>query len=513
MIRTTRSLVWILCGIAALGPTLAGAASDVESELLALRALLDAQRADINTLQSTLKAQQELLDEQRIAIAAFQGGPERATQVAVATQATTETESTKTSSSEPQLAELDDTSALQARLDRVEKQLREVPEDPLAAIADDSFPGSWRLPGGNARVRIGGYAKMNIVSSFDPLVSRDRFIVGSIPPEGVVIDGSAAEFALSARQSRVNLDLRDDTDLGAVRAFVEGDFAGDGDTFRLRHAYGQFKQMLAGQTWSTFMDLQSTPEELDFEGINGRINARQPQIRFFPKIAKKLNMKIALEDPRPDVSGGTGISEWPDLVIGVDRSAFGLLGFLDRMEGWSARAAFIARQLEATPFDGSDKEKTAGWGFTASGGIPMSWWTEKDRFFWQFTYGEGIGRYINDLGTLGGYDAIFSPNGKLKTLPVFAGYLSYQHWWAPRWRSNTTFSWVNVDTFDFQSSPAYIEQFGDPYERTLRASLNLLFNPIRRMEIGAELLWGERRNANDTKGDAAQVQFSVRYLY
>jgi hypothetical protein len=402
---------------------------------------------------------------------------------------------------------------LQQRLDALERRVREVPEDPMASMGDASFPGAWRIPGTNAAIRIGGFAKMNIVSSFDPLVTRDRFIVGSIPPEGEVVEGAEEGVALTARQSRVNLDLRDQTEIGSLRAFVEGDFAGEGNTFRLRHAFGQFRSMLAGQTWSTLMDLGSSPEELDFEGINGRINARQPQLRFFPKIGDKFNLKIALEDPRPDVSGGAGLSEVPDLVIGIDNVARGLLGWMERQEDWDVRAAVIGRQIKARAFDIGEKKSVTGWGVTVSGRIPMSFLDARDQFFWQLNYGEGIGRYINDLGTLGGQDAIFAPNGDLKPLPVFAGYVSYQHWWSGKWRSNATFSWVDVDTFDFQETPAYVDQFGAPYESTLRASINLLFNPVPRVETGAELLWGERRNANDTKGDASQLQLSVRYLY
>ena len=46
-----------------------------------------------------------------------------------------------------------------------------------------------------------------------------------------------------------------------------------------------------------------------------------------------------------------------------------------------------------------------------------------------------------------------------------------------------------------------------------RAGVNLLFTPVRRLEVGAELLWGERKNSDDTSGSASQLQLSVRYLY
>jgi hypothetical protein len=45
-----------------------------------------------------------------------------------------------------------------------------------------------------------------------------------------------------------------------MRAFIEGDFAGDGRLFRLRHAYGQWKSLVIGQTWSTFADPEAEPD-------------------------------------------------------------------------------------------------------------------------------------------------------------------------------------------------------------------------------------------------------------
>jgi hypothetical protein len=37
--------------------------------------------------------------------------------------------------------------------------------------------------------------------------------------------------------------------------------------------------------------------------LNGRINVRQPQLRFFPSFGENLELAIAVEDPDPDVTG------------------------------------------------------------------------------------------------------------------------------------------------------------------------------------------------------------------
>ena len=46
--------------------------------------------------------------------------------------------------------------------------------------------------------------------------------------------------AVHARETRVNLDLRSHGGPHPVRAFIEGDFFGDNNAFRLRHGFGEY---------------------------------------------------------------------------------------------------------------------------------------------------------------------------------------------------------------------------------------------------------------------------------
>ena len=388
--------------------------------------------------------------------------------------------------------------------------------DPSDTTYDPDFKGAWHLPGTSAAMRIGGYVNLSIVNSFDPMLITDRFIVGSIPPDDEMVSGAEKGMNVSATQTRINYEVREQTKHGLVRAFVEADFRGTGDTFRLRHAYGQYKWLLAGKTWSTFMDVESRPEEVDIEGINGQILVRQPQLRFFPRIGQSLAFKFALENPETDVVNGTGVNGAADFVLSVDRLPLGGLGT------WNSRVGFILRNLKAEiPGDLTTPEgdvvtgtsSTTGWGVTTSGKHPMSWWSEDDFFVWQLTYGKGVGRYINDLATVGGGDAVINPIGQIAALPVFSGYASYRHLWAKdkwffkswtgRMRSNFTVSWVNIDN--------YIYQDDKDYNSTLRVSANLIYMPADNIVMGVELLWGERKNKDESKGDAMQLQLGIRY--
>ena len=96
---------------------------------------------------------------------------------------------------------------------------------------------------------------------------KDRFIVGSIPVGIDDTTGDEAQSSVTADQSRLNFDLRQPSEYGIFRAFIEGDFAGSDESFRLRHAFGQWRRVISGKTWTTFMDPDASPEEVDFEGL------------------------------------------------------------------------------------------------------------------------------------------------------------------------------------------------------------------------------------------------------
>jgi hypothetical protein len=370
------------------------------------------------------------------------------------------------------------------------------PEEPIE-VDSDRLPGYLQIPGTDASMKFGGYVKMSIVQSFDPVGDPDRFTPGSIPVSAN-LDDLDNQANLTTRQSRLNLDVRRHTALGPLRAFIEGDFAGEGDTYRLRHAYGQFRRILAGQTWSTMVDIQANPEEIDFEGLNGRVNVRQPQLRFFPSFGENLELAIAVEDPNPDVTGGTGLTKVPDVVAAIR---------FTRLNRLHIKAALLLRQIRAESDNNPGTEATEdGWGLSVSGHVNIPIWGERDEFMYQLNYGDGIGRYINDLNSVGGQDAVFDPaTGELKALTAFGGYLAYQHWWSEKIRSTFVAGFTDVDNFDFQPD--------DAYRQTKRVTANLLYSPIPRVDIGAEMLWGERTNKDGSSADALQLQIAAKYLF
>jgi len=458
----------------------------------------------LNKQQSQLDDQKQQLVEQQNLIATLQG------QATVELAAEQDKNAKQAQQIEEQQTQIDQINqkkseemsaeevALRSRLETLESSIQASQDAASTTFDEDSFPNSIMIPGTSAAMRMGGFVKMNIVNSFDPLASLDRFIAGSIP---VPQQSSTSRTTLTASQSRLNYDLRDKTKFGTMRAYIEGDFAGAGDTFRLRHAYGQFKDMLAGKTWSVFQDTDAAPEEIDFEGINGAVNVRQAQIRYFPKIGQDWDMMFSLEDPNPEVTGGLATSKWPDLVASVRRTWF------DR---WHIRSSLVLRQITAIWADdttGDTESQVTGWGLSLSGKTDTQFWNADglDNMMFQINFGEGIGRYVNDLNTIGGEDAIFDSTGNLETLPVFAGYVAYQHWWRESARSTLNLSWVNVDNLSFEDDNAY--------HKTYRGALNYIWSPTPRIDLGVELIYGERENKNGEDATATQLQLSTKYRF
>ena len=382
--------------------------------------------------------------------------------------------------------------ALRERLEKLESKVAENPEDPITA---GEVPGSIRIPGTNAAYKLGGFVKVSAITSFQPLGSSDRFIVASIPV-GDEAAGEGSRVALTADQSRLNFDLRQTTTKGNLRGYVEGDFAGTDEFFRLRHAYGQFRQLLAGKTWSTFMDSNAVPEEIDFEGLTGRLLVRQAQFRYFPNFGKNWNLAIGLEDPQPDLTGGVGVSQIPDLTTRVRKSKG--RGHL--------QVAILLRQLRGQATTNPEVTDGAfGWGASFSGRVDARG-SSPDNFMFQINVGDGFGRYINDLQAEGGQDAVFNPaSGDLETLPAVGAYASYQHWWNATMRSTVVVTGTYVDNLDFQPD--------DAYHRAQRASANFLWSPIPRFDLGLEYIWGRRTDNDGSSGWATQLQVGMIYKF
>jgi uncharacterized coiled-coil protein SlyX len=401
--------------------------------------------------------------------------------------------------------------AVDERLARTEASVQEIPDVPPDVVSAGDFPGSFTVPGTDAALRIGGLVRATAVNTFGPLGTEDRFVTSSIPVEGSQEAGKEPRFVLTAIPSRFNLDLRTPTGVGAMRAFIEGDFAGQSRVFRLRHAYGQWNGFLIGQTWSTFADPEAEPDGIDFEGLNAIALFRQPLMRYTRRFGERFSLAAAIENPAPDITNAKGVSQVPDLVVRARwRPAEGAKGFLGMnvfRHDAHVNVALLFRQIRGEPLDQTNTTlSTGGTGIGLSGRLTAPWEPDRGQVTFSAYAGSGIGRYVTDLGTLGGQDAFYDPaTNTIDALPVFAWYLGYERRWNSDLRSTFTYGTVIVTNTDLQP--------GDSFHQTNRWSLNLTWSPIPRVDIVGEFLFGNRSNKDGARGSSSQFQLGSNFRF
>jgi hypothetical protein len=397
---------------------------------------------------------------------------------------------------------------LDARLKKIEGSLLEKPEL-LDVVSAGNFPGSFKIPGTDAAMKIGGLVWTSLVQTFSPLGSDTQFLTWSIPAKGMEQAGQGPRLSIGAKPSKFNFDVRAPTDLGEMRAFIEGDFNGTNGAFRLRHAYGQYSRLIIGQTWSTFSDPNADHEDIDFEGVNAENVVRQAQVRYFMPLPKALRLAVSLEYPTASVTGGTAINQIPDVIGRITR----------KLPKGHLQGAVVLRQIRAQPNENPDAIYSAwAWGVSASGVLAVggTGWSKNDRVIFQFNGGKGIARYINDLQSCNcGEDAVFGLDGGLNALTVWGYYAAYEHHWENfpnplklplnEFRSSLIWGHVAVNNLSFMP--------GSSYKQTDRISLNALWSPVKSVDAGIEYIWGQRINEDGSRGTATQLQMRFRFLF
>ncbi|MDH4064742.1 MAG: DcaP family trimeric outer membrane transporter, partial [Acidobacteriota bacterium] len=341
-----------------------------------------------------------------------------------------------------------------------------VPQPPPQADAAASTPQGFTFT-------VGGHFKPQAIFDFNPAGNTDFWDPRTIP-----VDGSTGQnFRVHARDTRLSLDVRGPAQGRDLRLFVETDFAeGTGYTLRLRHAYGSWGPLLAGQTWSTFMDELVIPNTIDLEPPMTFPFLRVAQMRLAHSLGAKGAWAVAIEDPTHKI----------DIPPGLDgkeeHPAPDVTGRL-RWTGsaWHAQLSGFAGMVRFRPTSGSTQQR-AIWGLALGGKTAFGGRTAlgpRDALSAQVTAGRGVGRFR------GGTVAAFDDAGVLRTVGAVGVLASYDHAWSDRFTSNASYGWVTGDTSGRRTT--------DATRSGVYATANLLwwFLPGRAW-FGGEYLFGWR---------------------
>lgn len=331
----------------------------------------------------------------------------------------------------------------------------------------------------------------------------------------------------------LSLDVFHPTSLGNSRGVFEAtlDQSGDGSIeLGIRNLYGQLSGLLFGNTSTAFMDVDIIPPTLNDQGPTGIIFLYQPTIQYIWTVNDQFNLTTSIEapatlvtsnnafvppppgDPIPDFQG---VSHVPDFALKArwlptDRGHLQLAG--------------LARCLGAENVSGNLHNTAFGWGLHLSGRTAVTDRCDRPNDVAAFSavYGEGIGRYNNEVAKLEYADAYWdvSPaQSKLKPLPMQSYMAGYSHFWTNRVYSTVAATHLELDTTVMNDPGAF--RRGD------YASVNLMFvttafvlqrdgtlstdeDRVAQLLYGAEVQYGRREDYDGQKSDDVRLVFSLQ---
>tara|TARA_R110001606_G_scaffold254268_1_gene402208 strand:+ start:890 stop:2041 length:1152 start_codon:yes stop_codon:yes gene_type:complete len=350
---------------------------------------------------------------------------------------------------------------------------------------------------GDTKASVYGYAKLDIIYDVDDDMG-NLITHNAITEDGV--DSQDGHFNMHAYQSRIGFKTMTPTSGSDLVTQIEGDFYGPNNNFRLRHAYGSWNGILAGQYWTNFYGFVAGTPTIDFRGPPGVANqARQPQLRYTTG-----NFSVAIEDP--DTLGGSERTENGVVQTEADAAKSELpdvtARYTDTSGAFKYSASAVLRQLEydaVADIDASvDDDSTFGWGVALEAAMDVS---EAVILRAGVTHGDGMGGYMNVSPQTS--PAYLSDGGNLETLETTGGTIGASIKAGPG-AINASY---NVSTVDLDS-----EEIGgnDTFET---AYLNYIWTPAERISYGIEASWASREEKDGAEGDATRIQGMVMYSF
>ncbi|AUC76534.1 DcaP family trimeric outer membrane transporter [Olleya sp. Bg11-27] len=349
-----------------------------------------------------------------------------------------------------------------------------------------------------------GYIKLIGGLDLGNIQNTSEFYPSKIPIYPTLREEKPRSF-LDARQTRLAVDgvyQISEADKGHI--YVEMDFfnteAATSFVPHLRHAYGEYKGFLIGQTWSTMKNTSAFPVQVDFEGPNSITGPRNPMIRYTQSINDNYSFAVALETHSLDYT--------PFVVNIEDSMAFqyvpDVIAYIQKNGVWgNLRVTGILKNMSYTNASSDAIKSITSGGLEVSGIVKfLNRNDSNDDFRFGYTYGLGIAHYINDLRGQG-LDAAPDSNGDLSPIPAMGGFAAYKHAWSKTATSSAVFSFTSIDNSD------YLEE--DMYDFSTYGAVNYMWSPVDRLDYGVELIYGKNQNKLNDNGAGYRAQFMAIY--
>ena len=381
---------------------------------------------------------------------------------------------------------------LEAKLAETEEKVDETRD--RAILSTGKSPGSFLIPGTDTEFTISGYVKADFI--YD-LKQKD----GSSIESGALSmkpGDDQGHFQAHAKQSRLKISTSTPTPLGDLNTVIETDFFGEGGNenqsnsygIRLRNAYVQIGGLLAGQYWTNFGTLAAYPGTVDFSGPAGITFIRQAQVRWTQSIDDKLKFAVSLENPEARQNiGGKFLDRLPDAVVALEYN-----------DDWGQfRISALGRQF-TTP---DDRQDELAYGINV-GGTFAAW--PGGNILGNFTYGDGIGRYLFDGVGEGAFYGMMpgSTTPVLETKKALGIVLGVNHKF-----TDAVMGQVVVGRHDIKDAQRLMAGF----KRVNTVHTSLFWSPLSRLTIGGEVVYYDKEVYTGDKIENIRLQTSVQVSF
>lgn len=337
---------------------------------------------------------------------------------------------------------------------------------------------AFNFSAGDVDASVYGYARLNMSYDMDQNVAEGGQS-GTFPTIGTTNDVEG-HFGASAAQSRLGVKA---TNADGVTFNIEGDFYGaGGGEFRLRHAYGSYNGILAGQTWSNYNSFVGNTPTLDFSSAAGYAGyqVRTAQLRYTTG-----PISVSIEDPQT-----RGITDKRDSTP----------AFTARLEDSAGGLSYSTAALikQNTSDDGTNDESAMG--YAVFGALKMAL-TDMISIQGALNYSDGANGYLYRSG---GADA-FLDGDDLETISGIGAALGASFKLGGGSSINVVHGMTQLDVDDLNDPTAN--------ETNSTTFVNYMFTPVENVMMGVEYGRFASENQGGDDADANRVMFAAQYNF
>lgn len=404
---------------------------------------------------------------------------------------------------------------------------------PAPKAPSNAKPGWFTLPDGQTQVKLYGSIRGDATYDFEgnpsPNINNNT---NSVPLNSA--NATKNSLNVSAATTRFGFDFSRPTDLGELTGKIEADFAGGiaadsssrttngNGSLRVRHAYFSLGKWLVGQTTSPFVNTETAPETVDFNGPMGYGSTRTVQVRYTQPIDANQKVLLAVEGGDVDninsASATTVFKNSGGAVVQQTTTSGG-----NRLPALTARYDYttadkkglvqvhgLVHENRISVNDDVDETKL-GWGIGIGGKYSL---TPADTLFANYYHVKGDNRYLlygNSAYVAYQNNATAAANAT--DLSIYesefnSGLIGYSHKWSPKVRST-----LAAGAIWYKDDNAFAERAPTLNKQLYNVIVNSFYTPTKNVDLGVEYTYGQRKTFQDQEGDYSRLNLMAKYSF